>query len=112
MVATDVAARGLDFRHVSHVINYDSPLSHDAYTHRTGRAGRMGRTGIALTLVTDRDLQQLNRLLRINCIEPVWRGRAPELARPSKSQADVQSKRGSRRHTSRRRNRKAAPIPA
>jgi ATP-dependent RNA helicase DeaD len=41
MVATDVAARGLDFRHVSHVINYETPLSHEAYTHRTGRAGRM-----------------------------------------------------------------------
>ena len=112
MVATDVAARGLDFRHVSHVINYDPPLSHDAYTHRTGRAGRMGRSGIALTLVTDRDLQHLNRLLRINRIEPVWRGRAPELALPSKSQQGVTSKRVSRRNTSRRRNPKAASTPA
>jgi ATP-dependent RNA helicase DeaD len=107
-----VAARGLDFRHVSHVINYDPPLSHEGYTHRTGRAGRMGRSGIALTLVTDRDLQHLNRLLRINCIEPVWRGRAPELARPARSQEGVKSKRASRRNPSRRRNRKAAPTPA
>jgi len=108
-----VAARGLDFRHVSHVINYDPPLSHEAYTHRTGRAGRMGRSGIALTLVTDRDLQHLNQLLRINRIEPVWRGRAPELALPSKSQQGVKSKRVSQRNTSRRRNhRKDAPTPA
>jgi ATP-dependent RNA helicase DeaD len=101
MVATDVAARGLDFRHVSHVINYEAPLSHEAYTHRTGRAGRMGRTGIAMTLVADRDLQYLNKLLRINGIEPVWRGRAPELARPAKSQAGAKRKRVRRRHAAR-----------
>ena len=111
MVATDVAARGLDFRHVSHVINYDPPRSHESYTHRTGRAGRMGRTGIALTLVTDRDLQHLNQLLRINRIEPVWRGRAPELARPSRSRTGGKSKRASRRNTSRRWSRKTAPTP-
>jgi ATP-dependent RNA helicase DeaD len=101
MVATDVAARGLDFRHVSHVINYETPLSHEAYTHRTGRAGRMGRTGIAMTLVADRDLQYLNKLLRINGIEPVGRGRAPELARPAKSQAGAKRKRVRRRHAAR-----------
>jgi ATP-dependent RNA helicase DeaD len=101
MVATDVAARGLDFRHVSHVINYETPLSHEAYTHRTGRAGRMGRTGIAMTLVADRDLQYLNKLLRINGIEPVWRGRAPELGRPAKSQAGAKRKRVSRRNAAR-----------
>jgi ATP-dependent RNA helicase DeaD len=111
MVATDLAARGLDFRHVSHVINYDPPLSHEAYTHRTGRAGRMGRAGIAMTLVTDRDLQRLNRLLRINRIEPVWRGRVPELARRPGSQEGVNGKRASRRNTSRRWSRKAALAP-
>jgi ATP-dependent RNA helicase DeaD len=112
MVATDVAARGLDVRHVSHVINYDTPLSHESYTHRTGRAGRMGRTGIAMTLVTDRDLQHLNRLLRINHIEPVWRGREPELARSAHSQEGVKRKRVSRRSASRRRSRQTAPTPA
>jgi ATP-dependent RNA helicase DeaD len=111
MVATDLAARGLDFQHVSHVINYETPLSHEVYTHRTGRAGRMGRTGIAMTLVTDRDLQHLNRLLRINRIEPVWHGRVPELARRPRSQEGVNGKRASKRHTSRRWSRKAAPAP-
>ena len=48
MVATDVASRGLDFRHVSHVINYDFPMSNDAYTHRTGRTARMGHKGVAM----------------------------------------------------------------
>ncbi|RPJ04899.1 MAG: DEAD/DEAH box helicase, partial [Deltaproteobacteria bacterium] len=49
MVATDVAGRGLDFSHVSHVINYDCPCGLESYTHRTGRTGRMGRSGIAMT---------------------------------------------------------------
>ena len=112
MVATDVAARGLDFRHVSHVINYEMPLSHEAYTHRTGRAGRMGRSGIAMTLVTDRDLQPLKQLLQVNGIEPVWRGRAPELAPRSKPEGTAKRKRGGRRHTSRRRSQKTAMTVA
>ena len=111
MVATDVAARGLDFRHVSHVINYETPRSHEAYTHRTGRAGRMGRAGIAMTLVADRDLENLKRMLRLNDIEPVWRGRVPELARTSRNQDGVKRKRASRRSASRRRRRETAPAP-
>jgi ATP-dependent RNA helicase DeaD len=61
LVATDVAARGLDIEHVSHVINYDIPLDPESYVHRTGRTGRAGRTGVAVTLVTPRE----RRLLRI-----------------------------------------------
>ena len=61
LVATDVAARGLDIEHVSHVINYDIPLDPESYVHRIGRTGRAGRTGVAVTLVTPRE----RRLLRI-----------------------------------------------
>lgn len=111
LVATDVAARGLDFRHVSHVINYETPLSHEAYTHRTGRTGRMGRTGIAMTLVTDRDLHNLKRLLQINRIEPVWRGRAPDLVRPSRSQEGAKHKRVRRHKTARWRSHRTASTP-
>lgn len=93
MIATDVAARGLDFTHVSHVINYDAPSSHEAYTHRTGRTGRMGRTGTALTLVTDRDLKGLPRLLRVNRIEPVWRGQVPNLMQDAKSPGGARGQR-------------------
>ncbi len=61
------------------------------------------------------DLQNLKRLLRINRIEPVWRGRAPELVRPSSSQAkseeSLKRKRASRRNASRRRSRRTAPTP-
>ncbi len=55
LVATDVAARGLDIEHVSHVVNYDVPSSADAYVHRIGRTGRAGREGTAITLVEPRE---------------------------------------------------------
>ncbi|HEX2906480.1 MAG TPA: DEAD/DEAH box helicase, partial [Phototrophicaceae bacterium] len=55
LIATDVAARGLDIEHISHVINYDIPLEAESYVHRIGRTGRAGRTGIAITLVTPRE---------------------------------------------------------
>jgi ATP-dependent RNA helicase DeaD len=61
LVATDVAARGLDIPDVTHVINYDIPDDSDAYVHRIGRTGRMGRKGEAITLVTPREM----RLLRV-----------------------------------------------
>jgi ATP-dependent RNA helicase DeaD len=104
MIATDVAARGLDFTHVSHVINYDTPSSHETYTHRTGRTGRMGRAGVALTLVTDRDLKTLQRLLQINRIEPVWRGQVPDLERDSRSRGGARGHRGSGRRATRQRS--------
>src|SRR3954468_6077218 len=52
LVATDIAARGLDVDHVTHVINYDVPNSSETYVHRIGRTGRVGRTGRAITFVT------------------------------------------------------------
>ncbi|MEZ5320056.1 MAG: DEAD/DEAH box helicase [Vicinamibacterales bacterium] len=60
LVATDVAARGLDIDHVSHVINYDIPTAPAVYVHRIGRTGRIGRDGVAITLVGPRE----QRLLR------------------------------------------------
>jgi ATP-dependent RNA helicase DeaD len=79
MVATDIAGRGLDFSHVSHVINYDYPFGLESYTHRTGRTGRMGRSGIAMTFVTDQELGVLKSLLKTNRIDPVWHGNIPNL---------------------------------
>ncbi|MGB1016335.1 MAG: DEAD/DEAH box helicase, partial [Nannocystaceae bacterium] len=56
LVATDVAARGIDISHVTHVINYSFPESAEVYVHRTGRTGRAGRTGTALSLISPREL--------------------------------------------------------
>ena len=64
LVATDVAARGLDIDHISHVINMDLPQSPEVFVHRIGRTARAGRTGFALTLVTPREEWKLKRIER------------------------------------------------
>lgn len=73
LVATDVAARGLDVEHVSHVINYDVPQSPEAYVHRIGRTGRAGREGTAITLIQPREHRLLKAIERgvKQRIEPV-----------------------------------------
>lgn len=65
MVATDIAARGLDVESISHVINYDMPDTADAYIHRIGRTGRMERSGDAFTLVTPDDGEMVRTLEKI-----------------------------------------------
>jgi ATP-dependent RNA helicase RhlE len=65
LVATDIAARGLDVLSISHVINYDMPESTDAYTHRIGRTGRINHTGEAFTFVTGEDALLIRALERI-----------------------------------------------
>jgi ATP-dependent RNA helicase RhlE len=65
LVATDIAARGLDVLRISHVINYDMPDSTDAYTHRIGRTGRINHTGEAFTFVTGEDAAMVRDLERI-----------------------------------------------
>ncbi len=65
MVATDIAARGLDVESISHVINYDMPATADAYIHRIGRTGRAERSGDAFTLVTPEDVDVLRDLEKL-----------------------------------------------
>ena len=75
IIATDVAARGLDIDHIKHVINYDFPQAAEDYTHRIGRTGRAGATGFALSFIAS---SQEKRLWRIIHNEPVEReGRKP-----------------------------------
>lgn len=62
LVATDVAARGLDVERISHVINYDLPIDTESYTHRIGRTGRAGRTGDAISFVTPRERRMLTSI--------------------------------------------------
>jgi ATP-dependent RNA helicase DeaD len=64
LVATDVAARGLDVEHVTHVINYDVPDTTEGYVHRIGRTGRVGRTGRAITFVTPSQRREIPRIER------------------------------------------------
>ena len=64
LVATDVAARGLDVDNLTHVINYSIPQSTEAYVHRIGRTGRAGKRGIAITFVTPGEMRQLGRIRR------------------------------------------------
>ncbi|MDT7733117.1 MAG: hypothetical protein QOE12_291, partial [Mycobacterium sp.] len=73
LVATDVAARGIDIDDITHVINYQIPEDEQAYVHRIGRTGRAGKTGIAVTLVDWDDLARwtmIDKALGLNCPEP------------------------------------------
>jgi ATP-dependent RNA helicase RhlE len=65
MVATDIAARGIDVSKITHVINFDMPDTADAYTHRIGRTGRMTNLGTALTFVTQDDIPMLRTIERL-----------------------------------------------
>ncbi|QJB57084.1 DEAD/DEAH box helicase [Pseudodesulfovibrio sp. zrk46] len=65
MVATDIAARGIDCDRITHVINYDMPNTVETYTHRIGRTGRAGRLGCAISLVTQEDASQLRAIKRV-----------------------------------------------
>ncbi|MBB5633856.1 superfamily II DNA/RNA helicase [Cryobacterium mesophilum] len=74
LIATDVAARGIDVLDVTHVINHTIPEDHDAYLHRAGRTGRAGKTGIAVTFVDWDDMHKwglINRALEMGIPEPV-----------------------------------------
>jgi ATP-dependent RNA helicase DeaD len=69
MVATDVAARGIDISELTHVISYSAPQSPEVYVHRTGRTGRAGRAGMAISLVSGLDIGNFRYLQNVNQIE-------------------------------------------
>ena len=100
LVATDIAARGIDVACVSHVVNFDMPGTIDAYTHRIGRTGRSERHGTAYTFVTAAD-QSLVRAVerRLGSSIPVERWSAPRRrATPERSDANPTYPRAPRRH--------------
>jgi ATP-dependent RNA helicase DeaD len=108
LVATDIAARGLDVEHVTHVINYDVPNSSETYVHRIGRTGRVGRTGRAVTFVTPDQKDEIGRIERdVNTTIGEWETpeeRLEHAPRPRRRQRE----RGERR----RREPKEAPTTA
>jgi superfamily II DNA/RNA helicase len=65
LVATDVAARGLDLVEITHVVNFDPPAEHDGYVHRVGRTGRAGRGGVGVTLVLPEQQEEVSRVARL-----------------------------------------------
>lgn len=77
LVATDIAARGLDFSHVTHVLNYHFPFDLETYLHRSGRTARSGRKGVCATLVTSRDLGQTRALFKKLDKNVSWIGQPP-----------------------------------
>src|SRR3954471_16322148 len=88
LVASDVAARGLDIKDVSHVFNYDVPWHPDDYIHRIGRTGRAGKTGIAITFATKADAEAIEAIEKLTGtqIRPV-EGTAPAAAAPAAAAA-------------------------
>jgi len=120
LVATDIAARGIDVASISHVINYDIPNTVDAYTHRIGRTGRAAKTGDAFTLVTPDDIP-LVRAIEKTLGAPIERRKMPdfdygvpapqrdaEFARPPRPSRGASSNKN--RSTPSREQRPAAPT--
>jgi ATP-dependent RNA helicase DeaD len=101
LVATDVAARGLDITGVSHVLNYDVPNSPDVYVHRIGRTGRAGESGRAITLITPRQRRELQAIERHAKTEiEQWSaadGDRPRRERPERTPRERETRRP--RHT-------------
>jgi superfamily II DNA/RNA helicase len=65
LVATDVAARGLDLVEITQVVNFDPPDEHDSYVHRVGRTGRAGRGGVGVTFVLPEQQEEVSRVARL-----------------------------------------------
>jgi superfamily II DNA/RNA helicase len=80
LVATDVASRGLDVAHVTHVVNYGPPRDVTDYTHRIGRTGRAGRSGRAITLVTPIGMKRWSFVLK----QATWTIREVDAPGPSR----------------------------
>ncbi len=110
LVATDVAARGIDVTQISHVINYDMPDTPDAYTHRIGRTGRNAKTGDAFTFITSEDeamVRSIERVLHARIKRCTLTGFDYKKAAPSR---DAEFARPPRPPQRRRDQKKSAPF--
>lgn len=108
MVATDIAARGIDCDRITHVVNYDMPDTVENYTHRIGRTGRAGRSGSAISLVTHEDKTQvgaIERVMRIKIEQQTLEGFTPSASAPEsndRNRRPAPSKRNQNRRRPRR----------
>jgi ATP-dependent RNA helicase RhlE len=112
LVATDVAARGIDVTQISHVINYDMPDTADAYTHRIGRTGRNAKTGEAFTFITSEDenmVRSIERILHARIRRCTLKGFDYKKAAPS---GHTEFARPARQPQRRREQKKTAPCKA
>jgi superfamily II DNA/RNA helicase len=118
LIASDVAARGLDIPAVSHVFNFDVPTHAEDYVHRIGRTGRAGRSGVAITLATPADgkyIDAITRLIQKDIPEGKLSGEAaPSQSRSEPSAAPAREERSGRGNGARRRGgeSRARPEPA
>jgi superfamily II DNA/RNA helicase len=104
LVASDVAARGLDIKGVSHVFNYDVPWQPDDYIHRIGRTGRAGATGVAITIATSSDADQLGAIEKmLGAPIPPMEGDAAPIVEPEAQSPQPRAKEQAREPAPRRR---------
>lgn len=89
LVATDVAARGIDISHLTHVINFDFPENTETYVHRTGRTGRAGKTGTAISLIGPKDIGNLYLLRLTYKVRPIERHLPSAGELKTRAEADV-----------------------
>ncbi|MGZ8998489.1 MAG: helicase-related protein, partial [Allosphingosinicella sp.] len=90
LIASDVAARGLDIKGVSHVFNYDVPWHPDDYVHRIGRTGRAGKTGAAITLVTPADAEAIDNIQKLTSTKLAELGSEVKAAEGGKSESPAE----------------------
>ncbi len=117
LVASDVAARGLDVKGVSHVINYDTPWHPDDYVHRIGRTGRAGATGHAYTFVAAKDVEAIDNVQKLIGVPIAWDESYSTPAARSRADAgdapaEAEGRRGKAERGGRKRGAKDAPAKA
>jgi superfamily II DNA/RNA helicase len=115
LVASDVAARGLDIPAVSHIFNFDVPHHPDDYVHRIGRTGRAGRSGTAITIVAPADRKNVGAIEQLIGQSIPWMGGEPQASSHERAEASEHRKgehgrRGQRHERPARHESKPAPV--
>lgn len=119
LVATDLAARGIDVEGISHVFNFELPIEPDSYVHRIGRTGRAGSTGIAISLCSSSERDQLRKIERLIGFEILPDGREPDPlpttstdSQTTGTEENAEGARNRRRRRNRGRRHRSAAAPA